>query len=400
MIEKNLVKKAVVLFFILGIVLLAACAPPEKPTAPPTKPPEKKPPAAPAKPPAKPKVVYKGTVYVAGMGGHFAVAEIEIDPTDPEYPLKVKSLSRIALGPARAYGTHDPRIDYDKGLMYWSTYVNDSGYYHVGIIDLKTGEVKVDKKIKIPKEVKKKPFGCASGQTPDYYMPVFMTYPGFIDIYDKKTMELVKRLWIPDTDPFPKSYCWYHGTNSPDYKYFALAVTECTKPNDFTSATGRVLIYLLDLPSLLKGEFKVIKGPLIIKGEPMKTAVFRQYFSPDGKYLYQSGMDRFIVIDVENWKVVDEEILTAAGLPEYSENHDAMPTPDNKYVILTIRYPMVEGGKKVKDGVLVLYDVEKKKIIGKPVSVCKKCHGKAIAFGKTTALCGIEGWKQLKIVKE
>ncbi len=391
-------KRALLVLLLIGMFLaVVGCAKPqEKPPA--EKPAEKPAPEKPAEKPAPSlKEVYKGTVYVAGMGGHFAVADIIIDPSDTNLPIKVTSLGRIALGPGKQYGTHDPRIDWNTNLMFWSTYVNDSGYYHVGYVDLATGEVKVDKKVPIPKEVKKKPFGCGSGQTRDYYLPVFMTYPGYIDIYDKKTMELVKRVWIKG-DPFPETYCWYHGTNSPDEKEFALIVTECTEPNNFKTSTGKVYLYILDLPALLNGELKVLRQ-MTLTGEPGKTAVFRQFYTNDGKYLLQSGRDRFWVIDVQNMKVVDEKILTAVGFPEGTENHDAMPTPDDKYAILTLRLPIQENGKTVKDGVIVLYDMQKKEIVGKPVSTCKACHGKAIGYGKSAILCGIEGFKTLKKTK-
>ncbi|MGD2080162.1 MAG: hypothetical protein PVJ36_03420, partial [Nitrospirota bacterium] len=33
--------------------------------------------------------VYTGTIYVAGMGGHFSAAKVSIDPADVANPIKV-----------------------------------------------------------------------------------------------------------------------------------------------------------------------------------------------------------------------------------------------------------------------------------------------------------------------
>lgn len=79
-----------------------------------------------------------------------------------------------------------------------------------------------------------------------------------------------------------------------------------------------------------------------------------------------------------------------------------MPTPDDKYGILTVRQATkgcdVEGkpipGKDITDGMLQVYDFEARKIIGKQVSVCQACH-KGMGLGdKSAVLCGIEGnWR-------
>jgi hypothetical protein len=69
---------------------------------------------------------YSGIVYVAGMGGHFAKADVTIDPGNVNEPVKVNSLDRVVIGD-KNYATHDARIDVnDRNTMFWSTYVPDA----------------------------------------------------------------------------------------------------------------------------------------------------------------------------------------------------------------------------------------------------------------------------------
>jgi len=68
---------------------------------------------------------YKADVYVAGMGGHFAKATVEIDPSAP-VPIHLKALDKIDIGDAASHPVHDARIDSkNRDLMFWSTYKID-----------------------------------------------------------------------------------------------------------------------------------------------------------------------------------------------------------------------------------------------------------------------------------
>ncbi len=95
-------------------------------------------------------------------------------------------------------------------------------------------------------------------------------------------------------------------------------------------------------------------------------------------------------------KLLDEEMI------DQGENHDAIPTPDGKYAILTLRSDMTtpdeKGGElKIKDGTLLLYDIEAKKVIGKPSSLCYSYHKDTAEKGKpvwSAILCGADvKWK-------
>ena len=150
---------------------------------------------------------YSATMYVAGMGGHFAKADVTIDPNNTENPIKVDKLDMVDIGGA-THPTHDARIDAkDKNTMYWSTYKLDTwkdkdakgGNLHVGKTDLKTGNVVKDTAFPAPERAKWTGANyCASGQSEKYFMPVSMADEGYIDVFDKATMELKHRVFFDD----------------------------------------------------------------------------------------------------------------------------------------------------------------------------------------------------------
>ena len=341
--------------------------------------------------PVKSAHQYSGTFYIAGMGGHFAVAEALIDPSaDP--PIKITSLDRIEIGESSTHPTHDPRIDVtDRNTMFWSTYKVDksaNGQLHVGKSDLKTGNVLADKTVAVPDRAEWTGANyCASGQSQNYYMPVSMAMEGYIDVIDKKTMEVKERVFL-DKVLADKNYKFLHGTNTPDGKGFLLSVNKSTpKTKDSWDTTGDLEMILLDMAALEKGEAKVIKRHTIKGGNPKSTIAFRQYYSPDGKTIFQSANDLFYVIDGSTLELIAKENRQGGG------NHDAIPTPDGKYTILTLRTQYEVGEEKYNDGTLQLYDVANKKVVGGTVSVCKSCHDDADYEGNAI-LCGIEAnWK-------
>ncbi len=335
---------------------------------------------------------YSATVYVAGMGGHFAKADVTIDPANTTEPVKIVSLDRIVIGNNKTHPTHDARIDVnDAHTLFWSTYVLDpQGKMHVGKSDLTTG--KVIKDIALTPDPRsmgtKPPLYCASGQSKKDYMPVFMGMEGYVDVFDKVTMRHKHRVWISDLGYRKGTYKFVHGINSPDMKSFLLAVNQAKEG----MGTGDVDFILVDMASLEKGKFKQI-AKNTLKGEPDKTITFRQYFSHDGKFIFQSAADRLWVLDAKTLKLVDEKMM-----PEGSQLHDAMPTPDGKYALLTVRSVTsgcdTEGkpmeGKDITDGVLMLYDAGAKKLNDKQVSTCLSCH-KGIGLGDRNAvLCGLD----------
>jgi hypothetical protein len=329
---------------------------------------------------AKAGGVYKGTVLVAGMGGHFTKAAVTIDPS-ADTPIKVDSIDRIVIGDKTTHPTHDPRVDVnDKNIMFWSTYKLDpSGKLHVGKSNIKTGEKIEDKAVDLDARATwKGALYCGSGQTKKLYMPVTMTDEAYIDVFDKKTLELKHRVFLDKEGYGPGKTKFYHGINSPDMKTFALAVNLADegKPN------GKIDMLLLDMKSLEKGKVKVI-AKNTLTGEPGKTLTFRQTFTRDGKHLLQAAGDRMYVLDGKTLAVVDEEMVDAG------EDHDVISTPDGKYALLSLRTKVKEGDKDVTDGTMQLYDMTAKKVTGGVTSMCISCHKNMGIVGNAT-LCGAD----------
>jgi hypothetical protein len=319
---------------------------------------------------------YSGILYVSGMGGHFSKIDINIDPNDSENPIKIINLGRIVIGNKNTHGTHDPRIDADdKNVMFWSTFALDpEGKIHVGKSDLKTGNVIKDVALSIdPRAKGPSPIYCSSGQTKTSFIPVTMATEAYIDVFDKKELKHKHRVFLDELGYKAGRYQFFHGTNTPDMKGFLVAInlTVVGIPN------GKIDLVILDLSALENGKVKVL-AKNTLSGTPGKTISFRQFFTDDGRYLLQSGRDRMFLVDAKTLKLVNEEMVTG-------ENHDAMPTPDGKYGVLTLR--------DITDGKIQLYDMEAKKLVGKSVSTCNTCHEK-IGITSSAALCGIDGnWK-------
>jgi hypothetical protein len=343
------------------------------------------------------KKTYSGTLYVAGMGGHFAVADITVNPNNAAAPITVNSLDMLDIGGA-AYPTHDARIDVnDKNTMFWSTYKLDTwktkgakgGNLHVGKSDLKTGEVLADVAFPAPKRSTWLGANyCGSGQSANSFIPVSMADEGYIDVFDKKTMQLKHRVFFDDLGIKAGETTFAHGMNTPDMKKFLLTLNHT--PTGQFKWTGNTRLIYLDLAALEQGKVvKLQEG--MITGKPKDasggTITFRQYFTNDGKYILQSGADRGYLIDAATLKVLDE----ITPLP--GENHDIIPTPDGKYAIMTLREKAKDfEGKDSVDGTILLYDIEARTIVGKTESVCFACHTDA-GVGKAI-LCGLDAnWK-------
>lgn len=339
----------------------------------------------------EPKGAYKGRIFVVGMGGHISDVNVSIDPTDTENPIKIPKyaiwtgdkLHMIAMGPDGTHGSHDVRVDNkDKTIAYWSAFEGKKNKVLVGKVNLTTNSWVAEKALDVPKEVldffkevmKTSPgtFYCGSGQTPDYFLPVWMGYPPFIDVIDKKTLELKHRVFLKGPD-FPANIKFTHGVNSPDFKYMFVVQGEAKAP--FGDLTGVTYFYLLDMDALTKGELKVVKKATY--NGALSTVTFRGTYTPDGKYILQSARDRGLIIDADTLEVVRE--VSTEGLPEETEIHDIIATPDNKYGIMTLRLKTeygAEEGKKSMDGQIQLFDIASGKKIGKPLSICKHCHVK------------------------
>ncbi len=338
---------------------------------------------------------YGATMYVSGMGGHFAVADVTIDPSNTSDPIKINNLDMMDIG-GSTHPTHDARIDVnDKNTMYWSTYKYDNwkskdktgkASLHVGKTDLKTGEVLIDMPMAKPDRAGWTGANyCGSGQSDKYYMPITMTNEGYIDVINKSDMTLKHRVFFDDLGIKAGETTFAHGINTPDMK--SMLLTFNLTPTGFTKWTGNTKLVMVDMKALVDDGKLVKTAEATITGTPGKTITFRQFFTEDGSRLFQSGADRGYMIDAKTLKVLDE----ITPLP--GETHDIMPTPDGKYAVMTLRQNAKDfEGKDSKDGTLLLYDATAMKTVGNSVSVCFACHKKE-GVGKAI-LCGLDAnWK-------
>ena len=354
---------------------------------------------------------YNADVYVAGMGGHFAKATVEIDPSSPA-PIHLKALDKVDIGDGASHPTHDARIDANnRNLMFWSTYKidHDVDAPHVGATDLKTGEKIMDIVAPIPEKAQNntKSLYCASAQTKDFYFPIAMTSKGYIDVFQKSDMKRIASVFLEGTEADPGvPYKFYHGVNSPDMSKILISINEAD--TDHGKPVGKIHLMLLDAKALEKGDVKLIKRAAI-PGNAGKTINFRSTYSPDGKLISLSGADTLYIIDADTLKVVD-----AQPMGKLEENHDAMFTPDSKYVIATSRTKTLNAGNRktisranpncqeeifggdklsqedyTMDGQLKLYDVAAKKFIGQATSTCLACHNEE-ELDVHAVLCGLD----------
>jgi len=348
---------------------------------------------------------YAGTAYVAGMGGHFAKAAFMIDPS-AEAPITVTQLEMVSIGSGTSHPTHDARIDdKDRDTMYWSTYKPDpaaDNSYHYGKIDLKTGEVTKDITFKVPEQVINTKAGfCASAQTKDYFMPISMNKPGYISVIRKSDMQLMHTVYLEGTEAdIKKGYKYYHGVNSPDMKEVLITINEADVDpanKELGDVVGKMHMFVLDAVELEQGKVKVLRKG-VADGNAKKSISFRQYYSPDGKYIANATGDTLFLIDAATLKVLDAE-----AMPKFEETHDAIFTPDGKYVIATSRTKAIlpdcktpdapADGEWRMDGQLKLYDVAAQKFVGKATSTCLACHDKEIGTDKGAphaVLCGLD----------
>jgi hypothetical protein len=354
---------------------------------------------------------YKADVYVAGMGGHFAKATVEIDPSSPA-PIHLKALTKVDIGDNETHPVHDARIDpNDRNKMFWSTYKIDKevGGPHVGYSDLKTGAVVKDVVAKLPEKSlgNTKSLYCGSAQTKDYFFPIAMTSKGFIDVWKKSDMTRVASVFLEGTEAdVGAPYKFYHGVNSPDMTKIMISVNEAAK--DHGKPIGKIHLMLLDAKALESGKVKLLKRAAI-PGNAGKTINFRSTYSPDGKLIAISGADTMYVVDANTL-----ELVIRQPMGKLEENHDAMFTPDSKYIIATSRTKTLNAGNAktisrdnascieetfagdklgkddyTMDGQLKLYDVAAKKFIGQSTSTCLACHNEE-GLDSHAVLCGLD----------
>ncbi|WP_028583687.1 YncE family protein [Desulfogranum mediterraneum] len=348
---------------------------------------------------------YQGSMYVAGMGGHFADATVVIEP-GKETPITVTNLDKLDIGDGTTHPTHDARIDNkNRNILYWSTYKLDpeaDNKTHVGKTDLKTGEVLQDTALAVPKGVLNAAKNyCASGQSEKYFFPIAMTKPGYISVINKADMSLKHQVFLEGTEAdIKKPYKYMHGISSPDMKEFLVTLNESdTEGKGYGTTVGKLHLIVLDTEALGEGKVKVLRKG-VITANPKSSISFRQYYSNDGKYIANATGDILFIIDAQTLEVIDAETVSPL-----EQLHDAIFTPDDKYVVATSRTKRVRAGVTPKnpkkpsgdeflmDGELKLYDVSQGKFVGKSASVCLSCHDEELGTDEDAphaVLCGLD----------
>ncbi len=344
---------------------------------------------------------YEATMYVAGMGGHFAKAVVEIDPTQAQ-PIKVKELTKVDIGDKDSHPVHDARIDnVDNNVLYWSTYKKDpaTGKAHVGKTDLTTGQIIAQVDVDVDASVTNdKSLYCASGQSADMFLPITMTSKSYIDVFSKSDLSHVRRVFLEGTEGDPGvPYKFYHGASSNDNSKMVVTINEADK--DHGTPVGKLHMIELDMAELVKGNVKVT-NKTVVPGAEGKTVSFRADYSNDGSLIAVGAGDRVVVLNTADFSLKDAEMMGSV-----QETHDAIFTPDDKYLIATSRtkVPGAEcadpsnpkDGEFTMDGHLMLYDVAAGAFVGEGVSVCTACHA-AEGVDTHAVLCGVDAnWSKI-----
>jgi hypothetical protein len=318
------------------------------------------------------------------------------------------------------YKLHDGRIDFATNTMYWSTYKTDAnGMVHYGTVDLSTGQVTadvayaVDARATIPGQgIDKSPIYCASGQNSDYFMPITMTNEAYVTVIpksgisgiatapptiSKSTITEPTNVFIDNILP-DDDYTFMHGSTSPDGSKFLLYVNDFDAGGTFGDVNFTTNLYMLSTASITSNQpaldTSVTNNIADVTGDGSgpqgATITFRSTWTPDGSKILLSGADRFFVLDADTLEVLNGNTAGNQGDPTVGgtyngQVHDALPSDDGKYALLTER--TLPYGDTTQDGRLQLYDLVNNHPIGEPVSVCNDCHGDQ----RSSVLCGITG---------
>lgn len=206
------------------------------------------------------------------------------------------------------------------------------------------------------------------------------------------------------------NYTFMHGSTSPDQSKFFVVTNARNADQSFGSLNFTSNLYMLDTASVTQGAAALDTtvtnntGTAIGDGSGPQGATisFRSSWTPDGSKILLAGGDRFYVLNADTLAVLNSaqgaeatnQGDTTIGGANFGQNHDAMPTSDGKYALLTLRTKPF--GNANNDGELQLYDLTTYQPVGEPISVCNSCHISAGKAGISAVLCGIDGTVTVK----
>lgn len=313
---------------------------------------------------------------------------------------------------------------------------------------------------------------CASGmdKTHGYYFPMSMSFPAYVDAVPLAKLNAgakggvsnelksgsadFTRTYLGQIDPAMDStgmsgshpfgnppLAFIHGTSSPDGSKIYVATNVVSNLTPTQNLAGVLRVYLMNATDLetagtttgtsamtpakvlSMATYTVAPSDSTTSGDGslQGTIVYRASFTPDAKYILQSGSDRLLIFNAGDLSTYADTGTTSnansvtkpqtaaitsglgAGTFGGIEVHDVIATSDSKYAILSLRY-YYDGaqatagttGSTVAPGIkssgVQLYDINNKKFIGNVTSTCgstaTQCHA-AYQDVQTRATCGI-----------
>ncbi|MBW6521685.1 MAG: WD40 repeat domain-containing protein [Desulfoarculaceae bacterium] len=311
---------------------------------------------APAADPLKP--LYKGTFYSATRGGHMVFTDITIDPNRDMVSGSIAGRLEIPNNES----ADAIQMSQDKKYIFYPTW-DESMLYTIDIQDRKNPKVLAETKI-FPEATKH----CGSQIGADGKM-----YLSSMALGDVHTVDV--------SDPLePKLMDRGYKTT------YLCNVQSLTGDRILTTDMKDHKLYLYDTKTAKQlKELKPGGDEFLHRGQ----------LSPDGKTLYQSSTGslgdgvhsgRIYEVDTDTLKVKDTIVVGA----NY-DMHDAITTPDGKYLIAAARRT---PQPQFMDSEYVVVNLETKKTIG-TVSMCAGCHNAnkvvpELAKGREVFICGIQ----------
>jgi hypothetical protein len=302
---------------------------------------------------------------------------------------------------------------------------------------------------------------CGSGMNATHYFAMSMSFPAYVDAIPVSKLTATGAHLVKDTD-FKRTYigqlddsmnlslwsgltvtiptenagplplkvlgvpplAFLHGNSSPDGTKVYMSTNQMAGLTKANNTAGFLRAYLVNASDLVSGTVTTsavlstktytvgvstsVTG--VDNGYLTGTIAYRASYTPDGKYILQSGSDRMLILNAADLSLyVDTANSSAApsgasaikvsaiasglGAGTFGgiEVHDVTATKDSKYAILAVRYyfnaDMATLGFKTS-GVQV-YDIKNKAFIGKVATTCGGCHDPATEGSKSRATCGI-----------
>lgn len=310
---------------------------------------------------------------------------------------------------------------------------------------------------------------CGSGMNKDYFFPMSMSFPAYVDAVPLSAIENPDSHVTSTTPGFLRTYlgqidesmdfssalvsgavgtvttengteiplsglgypplAFIHGTSSPDGTKIYMSSNVMAGLTHATNLAGFFRGYLVNASDLStestttagmsvmspdkvlsKGTYTVSPSNSALSSTSTLdgTIVYRASFTPDGKYILQSGSDRMLILNADDLSLYLDTagtttttnsvsnpgaITSGLGAGTYGgiEVHDVIATPDSKYALLAVRYYANQMHAEansplmgIKTSGVQLYDINNKKFVGNVAPTCGAsvfgCH---TAYGNT-----------------